>query len=200
MAREAGDESFLAWFMQDTHWSRTGVPLAAGLLLLAPLVRRGVTRSTLLAYLQLPVYMLHQYEEHGHGAFKRDVNALVPPTVGHLTDGAIFWINILGVWGVDGLATALAATSRPGAGLLAPYLAVANAAIHVGVALKQRRYNPGLGTALALFLPFGAYSIRAIGRDTAATPRAHLRALGLALGLHGIAVALILAGRNPTRA
>jgi uncharacterized protein with HXXEE motif len=197
MAREAGDESFLTWFMQDTHWSRTGVPLAAGLFLTAPLVRRGASRATLLTYLQLPVYLLHQYEEHGHGAFKRYINALIPPTVGHLTDGAIFWINIPGVWGYDGLATTLAATGRPRAGLLAPYLAVMNAAIPIGAALKQRRYNPGLGTALALFLPFGMYSIRAIGRDTAATPRDHLRALGLAIGLRGLAVALILKGRNP---
>jgi hypothetical protein len=200
MAREAGDESFFAWFVQDTHWSRAGVPLAAGLVLLAPLVRRGVTRSTLLTYLHLPAYMLHQYEEHGHGAFKRSINALIPPTVGHLTDGAIFLANVPGVWGYDGLATALAATSRPAAGLLAPYLAVVNAAIHVGEALARRRYNPGVGTALALFLPFGVYSIRAIGRDTAATPRAHLGALGGALGLHLFVIALDLKGRNPPQA
>lgn len=200
MVREAGDESFFTWFMQDTHWSRAGLPLAAGLFLTTPLVRRGVARPALLTYLQLPVYMLHQYEEHGHGAFKRDVNALVPPTVGHLTDGAIFWINMLGVWGADGLVTALAATGRPRAGLLAPYLAVTNGAIHIGVALKQRRYNPGLGTALALFLPFGASSIRAIGRDTGATRRAHLGALGLAIGVHLFAVALDLKGRNPPQA
>lgn len=99
-------------FMRDTSWSRVGLPLAAGLLVLAPLVRRRVGRATLLVYLQLPAYMLHQYEEHGHGAFKREMNALLPPTVGRLTDRNIFLTNVVGVWGSDVAATALAATSR----------------------------------------------------------------------------------------
>jgi hypothetical protein len=198
MMRDAtADEKQVPWLIRDTSWSRVGLPLAAGLLALAQTVRRRATRATLLTYLHLPAYMLHQYEEHGHGAFKREINALVPPTIGHLTDRTIFWINIPGVWGVDGAATALAATRRPAAGLIAPYLAIVNGAIHIGMALKQRRYNPGLGTALALFLPFGLYSLRAIGRDTGATRRAHLAALAVALGLHLLTAVGMLQGRRP---
>ena len=79
MARDETSESFPAWFLHDTHWSRAGLPLAGALLLLAPIVRHGLRRGAFLIYLQLPIYMLHQYEEHGHGAFKRAINAMLPP-------------------------------------------------------------------------------------------------------------------------
>jgi len=183
-------------FMRDTSWSRVGLPLAAGLLVLAPLVRRWVGRATLLVYLQLPVYMLHQYEEHGHGAFKREMNALLPPTVGRLTDRNIFLTNVVGVWGSDVAATALAATIAPSAGLVAPYLAVVNAVLHLASALRSRRYNPGLATALLLFLPFGAYSIRAIGTEVRAARRAHGLSLATALALHLLVVLSVVRARE----
>jgi hypothetical protein len=199
MRDDADDEEQAPWLMRDTSWSRLGLPLAAGLLALTPAVSRRATRTTLLTYLQLPIYMLHQYEEHGHGAFKREINALVPPSIGHLTDRTIFWVNIASVWGVDAVVTALAASRLPAAGLVAPYLAAVNGAIHLGMALRQRRYNHGLGTALALFLPFGLYSIRAIGRDAGATRRAHLAALGVTLALHLLVMVGVLRGRQPAR-
>lgn len=132
------------WILRDTSWSRFDLALAAGLAALAPAVRRRASHAILLTYLQLPVYMVHQYEEHSRGAFKREMNALLPPAVGRLTDGIIFLSNIPGVWGVDAAATALAATRDPAAGLLAPYLAVVNALLHVGSALGTRRAPPGL--------------------------------------------------------
>ena len=102
-----------------------------------------------------PVYLLHQYEEHGHGAFKREVNRMLPPTFGRLTDQTIFVVNIPGAWGVDIAATYLARFVGPGAGLVAPYLAIVNGLIHVGVAVRTRRSNPGLWTSLLLLLPVG---------------------------------------------
>src|SRR4051794_34123866 len=93
MRDEADDGEQTPWLMRDTSWSRLGLPLAAGLLALTPAVSRRATRTVLLTYLQLPIYMFHQYEEHGHGAFKREINALVPPASGHLTDRTIFWVN-----------------------------------------------------------------------------------------------------------
>lgn len=172
------------WIMRDTSWSRLGLALALGLLLLAPAVGRYATRATLLVYLQLPVYMLHQYEEHGHGAFKRAMNALLPPRFGRLTDGNIFVGNVVGVWGVDAVALALAARVAPPAGLAAVYLALLNALLHLGGALVTRRYNPGLATALLLFLPLGVYSVGAIGREGGASWRAHGLGLAVALALH----------------
>lgn len=184
------------WLVRDTTWSRIGLALAAGLVAAAPRVRRRAGDVASLAYLQLPAYMLHQYEEHGHGAFKREMNALLPPRVGRLTDGNIFLSNILGVWGVD-IAATVAATRTPAAALLAPYLSVVNAGLHIGSALGTRRYNPGLWTALALFLPLGIASIRAIGRETRASARAHGLCLAAAIALHLLVVLGVVRERVP---
>lgn len=184
------------WFMRDTAWSRAGLPLAVALAALAPLVRRRAGRAAMLTVLQLPAYMVHQYEEHGRGAFKREMNALVPPQVGRLTDRNIFWSNIGGVWGVDAAAFALAATATPSAGLLPPYLAVINAMLHLATALRQRRYNPGLATALSLFVPFGAYSIRAIGKEIDAPHRAHALSIAAAIGLHLLVLLSVVRERD----
>jgi hypothetical protein len=157
-------------------------------LLLAPFVRKGVGRASFLVYLQLPAYMIHQYEEHGRGAFQREMNAMLPPGIGRLTDRNIFWSNVLGVWGVDTAAFALAATSHPAAGLVAPYLAVVNGLLHLGSAFGLRRYTPGLWTALIIFLPFGAYSARAVGRESGASRGAHAAGIMAALFLHLLVV------------
>jgi hypothetical protein len=68
-------------------------------------------------------------------------------------------INVPGVWGAIGLSLVLAATMRVGFGLIATYLIALNGAIHVIQAAIAREYNPGLGTAVAFFLPLGAYGI-----------------------------------------
>lgn len=189
-------DTFPAWIVQDTHWSRVGIPLAVALLLLAPFVRRGAGRAPFLVYLQWPVDLLHQYEEHAHGAFKRELNRMLPPDVGRLTDQTIFWINIPGVWGVDIAATYLARFVSPGAGLVAPYLAVLNGLIHVGTAIKTRRYNPGLWTSLLLLLPIGGAGALAIGRLARVSRAAHGRGLAASLLLHLLAVVLIMRNRQ----
>lgn len=186
-------DTFAAWFMRDIHWSRAGLPLAIVLLLLGPVVRRGLGRGVFPVYLQLPVYMLHQYEEHGHGAFKRDVNRLLAGRA-RLTDRTIFWDNTLGVWGVDLCALYLARYFRPALGLAAPYLAIVNGLIHVGGALRTRRYNPGLWTALLLLLPIGGIAAARISRTCRASWRDHLRSLAAAVVLHVVVILSIIVG------
>jgi hypothetical protein len=192
-------DTFPAWFVQDIHWSRTGIPLAGALLLLAPFVRRAVGRAPFLVYLQWPVYLLHQYEEHGHGAFKREVNRVLPPSFGRLTDQTIFWVNVPMLWGVDVAATYLARFVGPGAGLVAPYLAVVNGLIHVGVAVRTRRYNAGLWTGLLLLLPVGGASALAIGRIARVPRAAHGRGLAASILLHLLTIALIMRNRQRPR-
>ncbi|MEH0071063.1 HXXEE domain-containing protein [Pannonibacter sp. Pt2-lr] len=47
----------------------------------------------------------------------------------------------------------------PGWGLIAVYLLLINAALHVVQGLVLRLYNPGLVTAVALFIPLGVYAM-----------------------------------------
>lgn len=66
----APNNGFARWIVRDTNWSRTGLPMAAVLTLLSPLLGKGLRRGAFSVFAQLPVYMIHQYEEHGHDAFK----------------------------------------------------------------------------------------------------------------------------------
>lgn len=67
--------------------------------------------------------------------------------------------------------------------------ALFNAVFHVGATAAFRRYSPGLGTSLALFLPLWWLVTRLAMRDGLLTRRG----LGLAIAigglLHGVAVA-----------
>jgi hypothetical protein len=133
----------------------------AGLLLLAllPLLTAGWPETQRLTFLFLPLYILHQYEEHDADRFRLYVNATVGQGRELLTHEAVFVINIFGVWCVIAAATCLSAYVAPGLGLAAIYLAVVNAILHIVNTLVLRHYNPGLYTSLAIFLPVGGYAI-----------------------------------------
>lgn len=191
-------ESFRTWFMRDTNWSRAGLPMATLLLAVAPLVRRRLGRGPFLVYLQLPAYMLHQYEEHAHGAFKAYINHTLARRRAPVTDGIIFWSNIAGVWGVDLGALYLARFVNRAFGLIPPYVALVNGLTHTAVALKRQEYNPGLWTSLALFLPFGGVSIGRITRDDRLSPHQQRRAFGFAVLLHLVVFNAMLRGRQPS--
>jgi hypothetical protein len=57
---------------------------------------------------------------------------------------------------VDLISLYLSFFVNPGFGLIAVYLAVVNAVVHLVAAVALRAYNPGLWTAILLFLPLGA--------------------------------------------
>src|SRR5271170_5796943 len=89
----------------------------AGLLLLAltpPIIAQGWPSSLLATFLCLPVYMLHQYEEHDNDRFRRFVNQSLGKGREGLSLGAVFVINVPGVWGVIAISIWLAATINIG--------------------------------------------------------------------------------------
>lgn len=140
-------------------WVYGGFLAALALFALAPLMAWGWPETLRLTFLFLPLYMCHQYEEHDADRFRLFFNQ----TLGHghevLTYLAVFIVNVPGVWGVIVVACYLGAFFDPGFGLIAVYLAVVNAIVHIIHAVIFRCYNPGLATALLLFLPAGGYSI-----------------------------------------
>lgn len=165
-------------------WVYGGFLAALAMLALAPLFSVGWPEPLRLTFLFLPIYMLHQYEEHDADRFRLFFNQ----TIGHgrevLTPLAVFVINIPCVWGVIALACYLCAYVSPGLGLIAIYLAVVNAVVHIVHALIFRCYNPGLGSALLLFLPFGVYAILRFDVIGAGGATAHALGLGVAIILH----------------
>jgi len=166
------------------NWVYGGFLAGLLLLLLARVLVHSWPASLVATFLCLPVYMLHQYEEHDNDRFRRFVNQQIGKGE-VLSPMAVFVINVPGVWGVIGMSLALAATVGVGFGLIAAYLLVVNGTIHVIHAAMTRGYNPGLGTAIALFLPLGAYGIAAIQQAGGGTAVMHVVGAGAAIAIHG---------------
>ncbi|MGZ3629031.1 MAG: HXXEE domain-containing protein [Ktedonobacteraceae bacterium] len=175
---------FTSWFIQS--WSRVGIPLGIVLLLLSPFLLKGIGVILFLVFLQLPVYMFHQYEEHAHGSFRDFINQMIGGGKLILSDTAIFWINILLVWVLDLCILYIAVYWNSSLGLIAAYLTLVNGLSHIIVALVQRRYNPGLWTSIVLFLPLGAASIVILTMASQAAIFYQVIGLVSAILVHGI--------------
>ncbi len=174
------------WLVREWQWPAAALFAATFLLAILPIVVVSADWPLALVFVQLPIYMLHQWEEHTGDRFRLYANRVIGRGREALTPAATFWINCLGVWAVDLAAIYLAWTFGPGAGLVAGYLAVVNAMLHIGPAVARREYNPGLVTAVALFLPIGGTCIAVSGAGAGLWP--HAIALAAAVGVHLVVV------------
>ena len=175
------------WFYRN--WMHAG--FVAGLFLIAvlPLFAGAFDWALVLVYLQLPVYMLHQLEEHQGDRFRRFVNERLAGGRDALTTPAVVFINVPLVWGVDFAAIYLARFVDIGLGLIAVYLMLVNAAVHIAAGLVLRVYNPGLVTAVVLFLPASLLALVAVSEVPGVGAFDQGLGLGLALLVHaGIVV------------
>jgi len=175
----------MSWLVRE--WPYAG--FLAGVLLLAlfPLWVSGIGLALALVYVQLPVYMIHQLEEHAGDRFRRFVNDRIGGGREVLTPQATFWINVLGVWVMNLIVLYLAVFVSLGFGLIAVYLTVVNALVHAAGALVLHGYNPGLWTGLFLFLPLGVLSLYEITASGAGV-WAHVLGILVAVAIHAAIV------------
>lgn len=148
-----------------------------------------------LLWLPLPIYMLHQFEEHGIDALGRayafrGVLCTTISWTGPLqdcpaTEWFVFGVNPGTVW-IAGLAAGIYGPRRAMVGAATLGIPAINAVAHVVPAIRTQTYNPGLLTALVLFVPLCAWSYRALVRAGVLT-RARV-ALGIFSGwlLHAV--------------
>lgn len=144
------------------HWVYGGFLAAFVILALIALFRASMPLALLLIVLQLPIYMIHQFEEHDDDRFRRYVNLHVGGGDEVLSVPAVFVINIGGVWLLNLASIWLAATVDLGFGLIGIYGAFVNSLVHIVAAILSRNYNPGLMTAISLLLPSGTAGIWAV--------------------------------------
>jgi hypothetical protein len=113
-----------------------------------------------------------------------------------LTPAAVFIINIGAVWVLDVVVIYLAWGVDVGLGLIAVYLMLINALVHIASAIHSRSYNPGLVTAVVLFLPFGGYAWWRIEASAAPTIAEHIIGLAVGTAVHAIIVGYALRRRS----
>jgi hypothetical protein len=179
-----------------SYWVYGGALAGVLLVLLAPLLV-GLWPTTLMfTFLLLPIYMLHQYEEHDDDRFRRFVNNLVGKGNEILSPAASFIINVPGVWGVMAISLYFAYYINVGFGLIAVYLVLVNAVAHVAHAIIFRSYNPGLITAIFLFLPFGLYTLWQIQQAGGGTPLFNIIGFLVAIVFHGAMILYALRKRS----
>jgi hypothetical protein len=174
------------------NWVYGGFLAGALLLALTPAITCRWCTAELAIYLCLPAYMFHQFEEHDRDRFRLFVNQRMGNGREVLTPLDVFLINIPGVWGTIAISLTLALTVNVGYGLIAAYLLLVNAAVHIAQGMVTRHYNPGLDTAVAILLPLGVFTVEMIRRAGAAPPAMHLLGLGASLALHAAIVLYLL--------
>ena len=179
----------LDWLVGKWQWPYAALFAAAFLAALAPFVFRYAGIPLGLVYLQLPIYMLHQYEEHAGDRFRLWVNNMLGHGQEVLTPIATFWINSLLVWVLDFVALYLACFVNLSLGLIAIYLPMLNAWGHIIPALIKKQYNPGLATSVIVFLPVGIFSTYLVSRAAGSVWQDHLLALGVAVAVHATIIA-----------
>jgi hypothetical protein len=164
----------------QTSWVYGGFLAGLMILVLTPLLVPGWGLPGTLAFLVLPVYMLHQYEEHDDDRFHRFVDTEIGKGRDVLPTPAIFLINIVGVWVTMIVVLWLMRAANPAWGVVAGYVVLVNGIVHLVAWAVLRRYNPGLVTGIVLFLPLGA----AILWLTPAGIGYHLAGLVYVVGVH----------------
>jgi len=178
----------MTWDWFKINWMYAALVASLLLFALVPLLYEQFGLPLLLVYIQLPIYMLHQLEEHHQDRFRLWFNEVLGGGREALSTSAVVFINVVGVWIVNLLALYLAHFASIGYGLIAVYLTLVNAVVHIAGAIIQRRYNPGLLTAIALFLPVGIWALRVISLLPNVPLVDHAAALGLVVLLHGAIV------------
>lgn len=177
-----------------TNWVYGGFLASFVILALLPLM--GASLPLLLVMLQLPVYMLHQLEEHDDDRFRRFVNTNIGGGRNVLPIPAVFVINIGGVWLFNLVSIWLAATVDLGFGLIGIYGVLVNGVVHVVAAAVSRRYNPGLVTAIVLLLPAGMVGVWLMVASGHGGAVFQAIGLGAAIALHIAIIGYVLTNKR----
>jgi Protein of unknown function with HXXEE motif len=181
------------------YWVYGGFLAGILILLLLPELARDWSTALLAVFLQLPVYMFHQYEEHDNDRFRLFANRMIGGGTEVLSRGAIFIINIFGVWGVIAASFYLAANVAIGYGLIAIYLVLFNALTHIVTAIVTRGYNPGLGTAVFIFLPAGGFGIVELQRTGQVDWDYHVFGFLTAVAIHAAIIGYVQAVKRSNK-
>ena len=182
----------MEWLVGRWQWPAACLFAGCVLLMVTPVWAYAAGTALALVALQLPIYMIHEFEEHTGDRFRLYMNRVIGGGREVLTPGPTFWINAVGVWGLELVALYLAAFVDLSLGLVAFYLPLVNAATHIREAAVRREYNPGLCTAIILFLPLAGWGLYAVSIASAATWLEHIASAAVAVGVHAAIIAYIV--------
>jgi len=155
------------------------------------------------AALGLPILVAHQTEEWVRpGGFLPFCNERLLGSgrpEWPLTERDGFHVNVTAGWGTA-IAGALLWRRSAAPATVVLWAEAGNAAMHAGMAVRERRYNPGLVTAVALMGVHAAAARRALHRSGRLGRREEVVAAALGIGLSaGLPLAMKLRMRRAAR-
>lgn len=174
------------------NWMYGGFLAGLLLVLLAPLLTHGWPSGLVACFFCLPAYMIHQYEEHDSDRFRRTLNRALGGGREVLTPLAVFMVNVPGIWGAIAVSLWLGMIVNRGFALIAIYLLLLNAAVHIVHGAVTRAYNPGLASAVLLFLPIGCWGLIALQMAGEASVAMHVTGIACAAAIHLAVVVVVL--------
>jgi len=184
-----------------TGWPFAGLGIALALLVILFAVpwagkpwRARWSDARWLLWLAVPVYMLHQFEEHGIDLLGRPsaFRAYMCGTLGYRGPDLsacpadpvfLFTVNVGTVW-IASVVGALTARRRVMVGFCGIAIPLVNAAVHILPALLRGAYNPGVATAAFIFVPFTAWVLHTFLRQGLVDPPRVALAVVLGIALH----------------
>jgi hypothetical protein len=150
----------ISWFYKN--WAKLCIVLSIIVTILILLVVKTNNILLFLIWIQIPIYLLHQFEEHSWpGGFKKFFNQ----EIFHVENGEyplneenIFWINVPIIWIIMPIFATLSYINLF-FGLWIPFFALFNSSTHIIAAIIKRKYNPGLFISLILGIPVATYTL-----------------------------------------
>ena len=159
----------MPWSWFDLAWPWIGAVAATLLLILlfaTPILRSDLTKSRVrdplwLAWLAVPIYMIHNVEEYGIDALGRrhyfpdamcGVLGLAPFPGCPVPPGFFLAVNISLIWAAAP-AAALLSRRHPLVSLVFYGLLITNGVTHIAPLLAGKGFGPGTLSAILLFLP-----------------------------------------------
>lgn len=185
-------EKMWNWLVTQWQWPQAALFCGVMMILLLTALLTKLGLMYFLIAMTLPMYMVHQFEEHYHNRFCLMLNEKIGRGKVVLTPKQVFWINSLWVWALSMVTIALAFLVNPLIGLIPVYFLVLNGILHCLQAIRFRSSNPGLFTSLIVFLPVGGYTIYKLSElpDNCW----QYQALGIGVAVIGHAAILLQAG------
>ena len=146
-----------------------------------------------------PMYLVHQFEEHGIDVLGRHYAFLesLCQTLGYTLAGCpadppfIFAVNAVGAQITFALAW-LFRRRNPLVAACAWGVAIVNGAVHVGPAILKHSYNPGVLTSLCLFFPLSALMLHSVLKSGAIRRIDVPRIIASGIVLHVVLIASLL--------
>jgi len=170
------------------NWSNLSLGLALVLTLLIFIFIKPSNTLLFLIWIQIPIYLLHQFEEHSRNGFKNYVNKKVFNVVDGdypLNDKNIFWINIPIIWILMPL-FAILSSINPLIGLWIPFFGIINSLSHVIFSIVNKEYNPGILVSLILGIPVGLYALMIFYSNLQISYLVTILSVGFSIILHMI--------------